>query len=604
MDITQTKTGIEQRSDNTNIRKPKIKEPVEQSVNGVKWSDLDFKTQMMNRRSKVNGRPQEEGLEIVSPEFDMISGIRGLTNIKIPNLGNPKIINKLEPGNKKTIEYVANKNSSKTYIGLLERPNKNISLQESLGVPKQLRNLKIKNNPNSGINSNVHTNLINRNKSIYDFSTGDLIWKNKYNNNQIRATYHFTTDQPVLSHSFANWDDASETLIFPYKNAVRQAGNPISTEPMDTFFASPNNFKINRDGVRILTGNKKNYLKYKGWKVDAEYSKESDDILNTLKDKKIKRQDILQTIKSKNLNRKEIDDLNLEIKKLDNDIDDLMNKNRDIHSNWVNKNNQISLKDYDDIYAETNIPNSIKPKTEYSEKTIKNKELEYWTQPTTHSDSWLGAAESNIKAGINQFLKKAKRGEPIRKEELTMFQYYFNRLNNKTNFRLDNSSYNNKIINRILSGEKIFKYQSGGSLKSQLFALTNRSPDGRPLEQGLKNVYPEMALAGFVRAGIMRALPSFKNSAASTVAGITSREIKDKLTKGLEQATNTGETINDAVRNTAKTIVTKTSKEVVKRLPTQLKKPAMKTINRGWDIATSYYGINGQIGAINDIKNK
>ena len=148
------------------------------------------------------------------------------------------------------------------------------------------------------------------------------------------------------------------------------------------------------------------------------------------------------------------------------------------------------------------------------------------------------------------------------------------------------------------------KFGEGGSFKSQLFAATNRSPDGRPLEQGLKNVYPEMALAGFVRSAMMGALGSFKNSAISTASGITSREIKDKLTKGLEQATNTGETINDAVRNTAKTIVRKAGKEVVKRLPEPLKIPAMKTINRGWTMATSSYGINAQIGTINDIKNK
>ena len=151
---------------------------------------------------------------------------------------------------------------------------------------------------------------------------------------------------------------------------------------------------------------------------------------------------------------------------------------------------------------------------------------------------------------------------------------------------------------------KTGKHQSGGTFKSQLYAATNRSPDGRPLEQGLINVYPEMALAGFIRAGMMGSLPSFKNSAISTASGITSRQVKDKLTRGLEQASNTGETINDAVRNSAKAIVTKTSKEVVRRLPEPLKRPAMRTINRGWDMATSYYGINGQIGAINEIKNK
>ena len=145
------------------------------------------------------------------------------------------------------------------------------------------------------------------------------------------------------------------------------------------------------------------------------------------------------------------------------------------------------------------------------------------------------------------------------------------------------------------------KFQAGSSMRVMDI---KDFKNGRPLEQGLINVYPEMALAGFVRAGMMGALPSFKNSAISTASGITSRQIKDKLTRGLEQASNTGETINDAVRNSAKAIVTKTSKEVVKRLPEQLKRPAMRTINRGWDMATSYYGINGQIGAINEIKNE
>ena len=77
------------------------------------------------------------------------------------------------------------------------------------------------------------------------------------------------------------------------------------------------------------------------------------------------------------------------------------------------------------------------------------------------------------------------------------------------------------------------KFRNGGvgSFKSQLYAATNRSPDGRPLEQGLINVYPEMTLAGFIRSGIMGLLPSLKKSAVSTASGITSREVKDKMLK-------------------------------------------------------------------------
>ena len=113
-----------------------------------------------------------------------------------------------------------------------------------------------------------------------------------------------------------------------------------------------------------------------------------------------------------------------------------------------------------------------------------------------------------------------------------------------------------------------------------------------------------MALTGFIRSGIMGLLPSFKNSAVSTVSGITSREVKDKMLKGLEQATNAGETINGAIKNTAKTLVIKTARPIVKQLPERMQMPVSRTIERGWNMATSSYGINGQIAAINNIVNE
>ena len=113
-----------------------------------------------------------------------------------------------------------------------------------------------------------------------------------------------------------------------------------------------------------------------------------------------------------------------------------------------------------------------------------------------------------------------------------------------------------------------------------------------------------MALTGFIRSGIMGLLPSFKNSAVSTVSGITSREVKDKMLKGLEQATNAGETINKAVENAAKKVVIKTGRTVATRLPESMRMPFSKAVGRGWTMATSSNGINAQIGAINEIKNK
>ena len=67
--------SVRQEADNTYVEKPKIEEPVERTVHGVKWSDLDFKTQLANMGNRVDGYPTERGLEIVSPEFDIISGV-------------------------------------------------------------------------------------------------------------------------------------------------------------------------------------------------------------------------------------------------------------------------------------------------------------------------------------------------------------------------------------------------------------------------------------------------------------------------------------------------------------------------------------------------
>ena len=72
----------------------------------------------------------------------------------------------------------------------------------------------------------------------------------------------------------------------------------------------------------------------------------------------------------------------------------------------------------------------------------------------------------------------------------------------------------------------------------------------------------------------------------------------------MEQATNVGGTINYEVRNAARSAVEKMDREVVKRLPERMQMPVSRTIKRGWNMATSSYGINGQIGTINDVVNE
>ena len=150
---------------------------------------------------------------------------------------------------------------------------------------------------------------------------------------------------------------------------------------------------------------------------------------------------------------------------------------------------------------------------------------------------------------------------------------------------------------KIHTAEQYEDYMKNGTDEISRF-------DGRTLGRGLKNVYPEMALAGFVRSAMMGALGSFKNSVTSTVTSTTSRQVKDKLLKGLEQATNVGGTINYEVKNAARSAVEKMDREVVKRLPERMQMPFSRAVGRAWNTATSSNGINAQIGAVNEIKNK
>lgn len=85
-------SGIQQRntvkSDNINVRKPEILEVIERVVGhgdrinaplGTKWSELNSKQRLQALKS--DNLKKDKPLEIVSPEFDILTGIRSLSTL-------------------------------------------------------------------------------------------------------------------------------------------------------------------------------------------------------------------------------------------------------------------------------------------------------------------------------------------------------------------------------------------------------------------------------------------------------------------------------------------------------------------------------------------
>lgn len=80
--VTAYADGGEVKDDRTDhsIAKPIIPENIERIVNGKPWSQLSAQEQFMNRSGYSNGRPLEQGLELVHPEFDILSSVRGVSS--------------------------------------------------------------------------------------------------------------------------------------------------------------------------------------------------------------------------------------------------------------------------------------------------------------------------------------------------------------------------------------------------------------------------------------------------------------------------------------------------------------------------------------------
>ena len=248
-------------------------------------------------------------------------------------------------------------------LKLLRKP---ISTAERAGVPKVIRNQRIKPNPNAGATTQVNTYLINRAHNPWEIIDGKFVFKmgepfSSPFNPEVKKSpisFHFTTDTQVQPHSGGDpWASAKTTYLVPYRSVVEHNGLPSNIEPMDTWWTAPSTFQFPIDGVKVLTADPATYRLYKLHGVDVEFSPEG-----------------MRSIKS----------------------GDGM---RDIVENWIRKvQDQTGMRPTVDTYRqmemETGLPSRVtgKPARPYrgmGDHFVEETNIpSYYHAPTSHSGSW------------------------------------------------------------------------------------------------------------------------------------------------------------------------------------------------------------------------
>lgn len=325
-----------------------------------------------------------------------------------------------------------------------ERPIKN-------NPPKLDKNkVNYKSNPfkDEVQNTDVNLNLIHRSKELLPFENGNLRWNSKkmYYKDELtgkpklfkRSTHHFTTDQPVIDHSAGTWSDASETMIVPYRDVVKQNGFPVNAEPMDTFFYTPTTFNIPGQNAKILTGNKINYYKYKQMGINAEYSKESSEILRKIKDFTKKYGDVDTSNRDAWMIR-----------------DELHRANDKIHREWAKQNTRIE--DYDNLKKETNV---------YTNTRDENGKVKYHSAPSTHANMIYGSTEVDPSVTPMEFKYGLENYPEIsgNNKDMMWLQGMMQTHKLKTPLRVGDHLKNSEKVNKILNGEILYRYKNGGNL--------------------------------------------------------------------------------------------------------------------------------------------
>ena len=271
-------------------------------------------------------------------------------------------------------------------------PKSNLTWGEKHGFPKGERNVKYKLNPFSGKTTNTGITMFHRTNaplsSMID-GRGNVIFKagkslRGQENVMWTPTSHWTTDQPVLAHQSDIWNSMPTTIAYPMDDAIYINGMPLNIEPMDTYFAAPNNFILNSQKMRVYTSDPAEYIKLKQLGVNVEFSQEGRMLQQQYnRVPTYTTEDYIKAFQGdKTLSRK--------VEAIDREKRAVAQANDAVHRQWANQFPKPELKDYEALeQAAGGKKSGVRIKTAKNDDWyLHDSNVNYYNAPPTHSNSF------------------------------------------------------------------------------------------------------------------------------------------------------------------------------------------------------------------------
>lgn len=149
--------GIQDKiQSNGNISKPTIPQRIERTVNGKKWSDLTPVERFNNRKGRVDGTPQEQGLILDHTDFDILMLGRSILNA-------PKAIDALSREFNSNIKNSSQKTiANKLSVNQIDREVTNKGILSfkptNTSLPEYMNNEQVYNNGDVATYLNKNSN--------------------------------------------------------------------------------------------------------------------------------------------------------------------------------------------------------------------------------------------------------------------------------------------------------------------------------------------------------------------------------------------------------------------------------------------------------------